>query len=55
MSKLILLFSFLSITTLTQAQEAKNNQKPYILDSTDIVQTGLFIDALKEKALGNNL
>ena len=55
MSKLILLFSFLVITTFIQAQEAKTNQKLYILDSTDIAQTDLFIDALKEKALGNNL
>ena len=55
MNKLILLFSIIGFLPIMQAQEAKTNQKPYILDSADIVQTNLFIEALKEKALGNNL
>jgi len=55
MNKLIILFSILSSSSAIQAQEARTSQKPYTLDSINIMQTSIFIDALKEKSLGNNL
>ena len=55
MKKTIPLFILTLCSQLVSGQEASIKSAPYILDSINILQTSIFIDALKEKSLGNSL
>lgn len=55
MLKTIFLSALSLCSFCTVAQENSKISKQYRLDSSDIVQLNIFIDALKEKSLGNNL
>lgn len=55
MQTTIPLFILTLFSQIAFGQEASKKTEPYILDSIHIVQTSLFIDAIKEKSLGNSL
>lgn len=55
MNKLFAFIILLLANNDGNCQESAKTVKPYLLDSLDIIQTNVFIDALKEKNLGNNL
>lgn len=55
MQKTIPLFILTLLSQIAFSQEASKKTEPYILDSIHIIQTSLFIDAIKEKSLGNSL
>lgn len=55
MKKTIPLFFLAFVSQFAFSQEASKITKPYILDSINILQTSIFIEAIKEKSLGNSL
>ena len=55
MKNTIPLFILTLCSQLVSGQEAIKKSASYILDSINILQTSIFIDALKEKSLGNSL
>jgi tetratricopeptide (TPR) repeat protein len=55
MQTTIPLFILTLFCQIAFGQEASKKTEPYILDSIHIIQTSLFIDAIKEKSLGNSL
>jgi len=55
MYKLVFLSFIVISTTNAFGQETNKKPRTYILDSFNIIQTSAFIDALKEKSLGNGL
>jgi tetratricopeptide (TPR) repeat protein len=54
--KNILFLSILCfVSHISFGQETSKKSEPYVLDSINIVQTSVFLEALKEKSIGNSL